>query len=119
MVGLETFDSTLQSDSAVLIHVDVTGLFEKTDLDGRGYYDLRIWDVMRLDTGNYSCSVYGPAAANSSKSNYGPLLLRSRTSRVTVYYLPPLSYPECPTEMQNRILGCKPSRDKYLAAGPC
>ncbi|XP_022082106.1 uncharacterized protein LOC110974622 isoform X1 [Acanthaster planci] len=68
----------------------------------RGYYDLRIWDVVRLDTGNYSCSVYQAPTSNSSRSDHGPLLLKSRMSHVTVYYLPPLSYPECPTEMRYR-----------------
>ena len=68
----------------------------------KGYYDLRIWDVMRLDTGNYSCSVYEQPSSNVT--DRGALLLQSRTSKVTVYYLPPMSFPECPVEIRYRGL---------------
>ncbi|XP_071801102.1 cell adhesion molecule 3-like [Asterias amurensis] len=70
----------------------------------KGYSDLRIQNVMRFDTGNYTCRVYAGPSKNATASSMGAMLLQSRISRVTVYYLPPMSYPECPVEMRYREL---------------
>ncbi|XP_063954268.1 cell adhesion molecule 4-like [Lytechinus pictus] len=65
----------------------------------QGSYQLNVFDIARMDDGEYQCVVY-----NNTGIHLHEVAAQSRTAMVTVYYTPVKKYPYCPFGEASREL---------------